>query len=234
LASHQWHPFTLSAAPQANYFDLHIRNNGNWSGALHNLARKSNLDIDKLIANIDGPYSAPTTHISQANIAVMVAAGIGVTPFASALESLVLTNSIQNPSADKSEIPQQTIYFHWLNRSQASYEWFQKLLVQAEDVLQDQFKLYIHLTSFNHNLTNIAMQIAVEAFYTKHGRDPFTQLHAITKPGRPNWPLVFNELLANHPNQPIQVYYCGPHELGEDLEHHCYKFGFRFYRERFD
>jgi len=234
LSSYQWHPFTLSAAPQADYFDLHIRNNGNWSGALHNLARKSNIDLNSLAANIDGPYGAPTTHISKAKIAVMVAAGIGVTPFASALESLVFKTSNQNASEGESQTPQQTLYFHWLNRSQASYEWFQNLLIQAEEVLKDQFKLYIYLTSFNHNLTNIAMQIAVEEFYSAHGRDPFTQLHAITKPGRPNWSLVFSELLANHPNERIQIYYCGPQELGDDLQHHCYKFGFEFYRERFD
>jgi predicted ferric reductase len=126
------------------------------------------------------------------------------------------------------------LYFHWLNRSQASYEWFQQLLLQAETVLKDQFKLYIHLTSFNHNLTNIAMQIAVEEFYKTHKRDPFTQLHAITSPGRPNWPLLFTELRTRHGNQSIQVFYCGPKQLGRDLKRHCYNFGFQFYKEKFD
>ncbi|HEX2586387.1 MAG TPA: ferric reductase-like transmembrane domain-containing protein [Steroidobacteraceae bacterium] len=229
LSRWQWHPFTFSAAPEVDHVDLHVRNNGNWTGALYNLSRKSNVAMDSLVAHIDGPYGAPTTHISKSKVAVMIAAGIGVTPFASALESVVLQRQAQADAADD-----RVLYFHWLNRSQASYEWFQQLLLQAETVLRDQFKLYIHLTSFNHNLTNIAMQIAVEEFYKTHKRDPFTQLHAITSPGRPNWPLLFTELRTRHGNQSIQVFYCGPKQLGRDLKRHCYNFGFQFYKEKFD
>src|SRR4029077_7790110 len=35
----QWHPLTISAAPEASTIGVHVRNNGDWSGALHNLSR---------------------------------------------------------------------------------------------------------------------------------------------------------------------------------------------------
>ena len=152
----QWHPFTISASPEADHFDVHVRNSGDWSGALHNLSRKKDVPPGSLQAYIDGPYGAPTSQIYRSPVAVMIAGGIGVTPFASALESLVMRRKLSPKRKDAAE---QFVYFHWLNRSQLSYEWFQKLLQQAEQKLGEHFRLHIHLTSFSHNLTNIAMQL---------------------------------------------------------------------------
>jgi len=38
---------------------------------------------------VDGPYGAPSSHIFHASHAVLIAAGIGVTPFASILQSIM-------------------------------------------------------------------------------------------------------------------------------------------------
>jgi predicted ferric reductase len=38
---------------------------------------------------IDGPYGAPSSHIFKAQHAVLVGTGIGVTPFASILQSIM-------------------------------------------------------------------------------------------------------------------------------------------------
>ncbi len=38
---------------------------------------------------VDGPYGAPSSHIFRAEHAVLIAAGIGVTPFASILKSIM-------------------------------------------------------------------------------------------------------------------------------------------------
>ena len=230
ISSQEWHPFTISASPEADYFDVHVRNSGDWSGALHNLSRKRGMDPGGLRAKIDGPYGAPTSGIYRAPVAVMVAGGIGVTPFASALESLVMRGKLGKQG---NRNPEQVVYFHWLNRSQLSYEWFKKLLLQAEESLGDKFRLHIHLTSLSHNLTNIAMQIAVEEFYIKHQRDPFTSLHAVTNPGRPNWSELFSDLARQHPTSPVEVYCCGPPELAKVLRRHSSSYGFYFHDEKF-
>jgi predicted ferric reductase len=226
----QWHPFTISASPEADYFEVHVRNNGDWSGALHNLSRKRDIDPATLRARIDGPYGAPTSNIDRSPVAVMIAGGIGVTPFASALGSLVKRSKLSRKKSDK---PEQIVYFHWLNRTQLSYEWFHELLLQAEQTLGDKFRLYIHLTSLSHNLTNIAMQIAAEEFHNRLQRDPFTSLHAVTNPGRPNWHELFAELARQHPGYPVDVYYCGPQVLAKELHRHCGSFGFYFHEEKF-
>ena len=38
---------------------------------------------------VDGPYGAPSVHIFEAEHAVLIAGGIGVTPFASILQSIM-------------------------------------------------------------------------------------------------------------------------------------------------
>lgn len=46
-------------------------------------------DREDLQILIDGPYGAPTQHIFEAEHAVLIAAGIGITPFASILQSIM-------------------------------------------------------------------------------------------------------------------------------------------------
>lgn len=58
------------------------------SVAMHGLM--SCTDFNVLQVYIDGPYSSVSTHIFQAEHAVLIGAGIGVTPFASILQSVVM------------------------------------------------------------------------------------------------------------------------------------------------
>ena len=231
IARTEWHPFTISAAPESNQFAIHVRNNGDWSGALHNFSRKKRTPIKKSICYVDGPYSSPTSSIYRSNISVLIAAGIGVTPFASVLQSILLRDT----KATKHNAGRQIIYFHWLNRSQKSYEWFTELLARAEQQLgESRFQLSIHLTSLSHNLTNIVMQIAIEAYRKRYDKDPLTQLKAKTSAGRPNWDKIFSDISHQHGNAKVDVYYCGPPTLASTLKVACRDQGFFFHQERFD
>jgi predicted ferric reductase len=224
----EWHPFTISAAPETSRIAVHVRNNGDWSGALHNLSRRKDRPGSAMTAKIDGPYGAPTSSVYRSKVAILVAGGIGVTPFASVLHSLLLRRKSTHETG-------RTLYFHWLNRSQRSYEWFVDLLDQAERQLgEEQFRLFIHLTSLSHNLSNIAMQIAVDAYRERYGRDPLTHLRAVTSAGRPNWERIFAEVAVKHAGMPVDVYFCGPPGLGKALRRAAAKFGFYYHEEKFD
>ena len=48
-----------------------------------------NFNINCFQIFIDGPYGAPSSHIFRAQHAVLIATGIGVTPFASILQSIM-------------------------------------------------------------------------------------------------------------------------------------------------
>jgi hypothetical protein len=106
-------------------------------------------------------------------------------------------------------------------------------LREAESRLGDRFKLHIHLTSLTHDLTNIAMQVAMDAYHERHKCDPITGLKAVTSAGRPDWDAHFSALSAEHPGERIEVFFCGPPGLGRAVKKYCRKHGFIFHREKF-
>jgi predicted ferric reductase len=229
VAKNEWHPFTISAAPESSTLDLHVRFNGNWTGALHNLSNRMAYAPEALYAQIDGPYSAPTSSVYRSKVVVLIAGGIGVTPFASTLQSLVL-NEQQNKG-----LANQQVYFHWLNRSQNSYVWFIDLLNQASRQLgRDRFHLHIHLTSLKRSFSNIVMQMAFDAFWSTFKFDPITGLPAQTSAGRPNWDAVFRDLSEKHSGEKVEVYFCGPKPLGKSVKKVALKYGLFFREEKFE
>ncbi|CAH0715144.1 unnamed protein product, partial [Brenthis ino] len=91
---------------------------------------------------LDGPYGAPSSHIFRASHAVLVAAGIGVTPFASLLQTVMLRHRAARrrclrcaaalPPAASPGMNLKKVDFFWINREQRSFEWFVSLLSQLE------------------------------------------------------------------------------------------------------
>ncbi len=97
---------------------------------------------------IDGPYGAPSSSIFNGNCdhAVLVATGIGVTPFASVLQSIMHrywaakkvcpncdhTWSDGLHAASTKDFRLKKVDFIWINREQKSFEWFLQLLSQLE------------------------------------------------------------------------------------------------------
>lgn len=92
---------------------------------------------------MDGPYGAPSSHIFMAQHAVLIGTGIGVTPFASILQSIMHRHWRARHTCPRckyewcSAIPRavmnlRKVDFFWINRNQHSFEWFVNLLSQLE------------------------------------------------------------------------------------------------------
>ena len=128
VAEYEWHPLTISSAPERETLSLHIRARGDWTAAVRRLAetRQFGHSSELLPAFLDGPYGAPSTDVLCSRRAVLVAGGIGVTPFASVLESIVLR------SGENAPLTLVRVDFVWLNRDQYSFEWFVDLLSSLE------------------------------------------------------------------------------------------------------
>ncbi|KAF3831217.1 hypothetical protein GH733_000840 [Mirounga leonina] len=88
----EWHPFTLTSAPQENFFSVHIRAAGDWTEALckafgaEGPAPQELWSLPRLA--VDGPFGTALTDVFHYPVSVCIAAGIGVTPFASLLKSI--------------------------------------------------------------------------------------------------------------------------------------------------
>ncbi|RZS05669.1 hypothetical protein BHM03_00036205 [Ensete ventricosum] len=114
----EWHPFSITSAPDDEHLSVHIRTLGDWTTELRNVfgkvcqaqvtLKKANLvrlettvvaDVQFEDARfpklyIDGPYGAPAQDYKKYDILLLIGLGIGATPFISILKDLL--NSIKS------------------------------------------------------------------------------------------------------------------------------------------
>ncbi|XP_058791385.1 NADPH oxidase 5 isoform X2 [Phymastichus coffea] len=201
---------------------------------------------------LDGPYGAPSSHIFQAQHAVLIATGIGVTPFASILQSIMHRYWKARHTCPKctfswaSEIPAtimklRKVDFFWINRDQRSFEWFVNLLSQLEmeqaelgATMERFLEMHMYITSAlqKSDMKAVGLQLALELLHEKEKRDLITGLKTRTNAGRPNWDKVFKQLQLQKKGK-VTVFYCGPPQLGRILRYKCDQFGFNFRKESF-
>lgn len=230
IAKREWHPFTLSSAPERDTLTVHARSLGNWTAALRRLAERDEGNHDGLTAFIDGPYGSPSAHIFRAKNAVLVGAGIGVTPFASVLESIVMRHS--GESARPSALRKAHVF--WVNRDQYSFEWFRDLLerLEAQDV-DGMLDIHLCMDGRGAGSTALGVELAREVMHAAGRSDLITGLHTHTHVGSPNWDAMLDEVAAWHPNEEVDVFFCGPPGLAAKLRPICARLGMRFREERF-
>ena len=86
----EWHPFTLTSAPEDGFFMIHMRQSGDWTGRVQNIFRQVQEKGQKppRVA-IEGPFGTSSQDVFDYETVVCCGAGIGITPFASFLRSLL-------------------------------------------------------------------------------------------------------------------------------------------------
>ncbi|KAF4525979.1 hypothetical protein B566_EDAN000769 [Ephemera danica] len=199
-----------------------------------------NLPIGKpLEITFDGPYGAPSSHIFRAQHAVLIGTGIGVTPFASILQSIMHRYWKARHSCPKcqfawaSDIPPtvmnlRKVDFFWINRDQRSFEWFVNLLSQLEIEQAELGGAMERFLEMHMYITSALQKTDMKA----EKRDLITGLKTRTNAGRPNWDKVFKQIQAQKKGK-VTVFYCGPPQLGRSLRVKCDQFGFVFRKEVF-
>uniref|UniRef100_A0A8P4GT10 NADPH oxidase, EF-hand calcium binding domain 5 n=1 Tax=Dicentrarchus labrax TaxID=13489 RepID=A0A8P4GT10_DICLA len=281
IAKYEWHPFTISSAPeQSDSLWLHIRSMGQWTNRLYeNFRQPENQTVSpKRLATslrnrrqlmkvsakfgenhrfcnikcyVDGPYGTPTRQIFASEHAVLIGAGIGITPFASILQSIMerYRRRKQNcPNCNyswcenikDSDMKLRKVDFIWINRDQKSFEWFVSLLTklemdQADEEPEGRFlEMHMYMTSAlsKNDMKAIGLQMALDLLAKKEKRDSITGLRTRTQPGRPEWGKVFQKVSEEKKGK-VHVFYCGSPALAKVIKAQCEHFGFKFYKENF-
>ncbi|CAL4981158.1 unnamed protein product [Urochloa decumbens] len=114
----QWHPFSITSAPQDDYVSVHIREAGDWTRQLVKIFSEANKgqgshqlptengDRDSAMTTnprwpkvrIDGPYGAPAQDYKQYDVVLLVGMGIGATPMISIIKDIV--NNLKQLNGD--------------------------------------------------------------------------------------------------------------------------------------
>lgn len=148
VSTTQWHPFSISSCPYDPYISVHIRQAGDFTRALRDLfnnritpaynmaefdtsisqARNQEQEMPGII--IEGPYGSPAEDIFGNEVAVLIGAGIGVTPWASVLKSLW---HLRDPKFSKVGHRLRRVEFIWACRDLTMFEWFQSLITSLND-----------------------------------------------------------------------------------------------------
>ncbi|XP_019499708.1 PREDICTED: NADPH oxidase 3 [Hipposideros armiger] len=219
ISSLEWHPFTLTSAPQEDFFSVHIRAAGDWTTALckafvtEGQTIKEPWSLPRLA--VDGPFGAALMDVFHYPVSVCIAAGIGVTPFAALLKS------IRYKCCDShTRMKLSKVYFYWICRDPSAFEWFADLLLSLETCMSEQGKT--HLLSYHIFLTSWDENQAIHiALHWDENTDVITGLKQKTFYGRPNWNNEFRQIAYNHPSSSIGVFFCGPKPLSKTLRRMC-------------
>ncbi|MBE9200763.1 MULTISPECIES: EF-hand domain-containing protein [unclassified Nodularia (in: cyanobacteria)] len=241
ISKFEWHPFTISSAPETpDVLSLHIRAAGSWTGKLYQLFREqreewirsNNSQTEPGVpVYLDGPYGTPSTHIFESKYAVLIGAGIGVTPFASILKSILYRNQHHS-----SNINLEKVHFFWLNREQKAFEWFVQLLSQIEvEDTKNLFDINLYLTGAQQksDMKSSTLFVAMDLMHSQTKVDLITGLKSQTKTGRPDWDNIFRDLAKQHAPHQVDVFFCGPPGLSTQLKSLCSKYGFGYRKENF-
>ncbi|KAJ1925205.1 hypothetical protein IWQ60_004698 [Tieghemiomyces parasiticus] len=256
ISRHQWHPFTLTSAPEDDFISIHMRMAGDWtrefaerlgcsSGKAKGAepekrfnplrsrtlrrpggrggaptAATSEFNPGEVVKTfglprimVDGPFGAPTEHVFDYEVAVLVGAGIGVTPFASVLKSLWYRTTQPGKLAHL-----RKVYFFWICRDIQAFEWFQDLLVALEEEnLGDFLEVRAYLTGrlSEDQIRNLAIHS------TEEGPDALTGRKTPTYFGRPNFDQIFADIAAQQLRKKVGVFFCGPKPVATTLKRVC-------------
>ncbi|XP_077433309.1 NADPH oxidase 1 [Vanacampus margaritifer] len=214
----EWHPFTMTSAPEEDFFSVHIRSAGDWTEKLISIMQQLPEGAQGPKMGVDGPFGTASEDVFDYEVAMLVGAGIGVTPFASILKSIWYKFKESNPV-----LRTRKIYFYWLCRETNAFEWFADLLQVQEREMEERgigdfltYKLF--LTGWDQSHANHAM------VHFDEETDVVTGLKQKTHYGRPNWDKEFEQVRKENPSAVVGTFLCGPVVLAKVLEKKCVKY----------
>ncbi|NXH50184.1 NOX5 oxidase, partial [Dicaeum eximium] len=268
IAAYEWHPFSISSAPeQPETLWLHIRARGQWTTKLYeyfqqlesrgpepNPTGKSRSEPRSQHWEqcfLDGPYGTPSRRIFSSEHAVLIGAGIGITPFASILQSIMFRYRRRKQSCPscrfswsqegrEEEMTLRKVDFIWITRDQQHLQWFLGLLARLEAEQAElepggkflELQLYMTAALGRGDVKALGLQLALDLVAAREQRDSISGLRTRTQPGRPDWDKVLGRVAAERRGK-VSVFFCGSAGMGRDIRRHCRRLGFRFHRERF-
>ncbi|XP_055335314.1 dual oxidase-like isoform X2 [Paramacrobiotus metropolitanus] len=235
------HPFTLTSMPHEPLLSVHVKAHGIWTWKLRQAFDPVNCELHNDVhahpndsqlkqrcsheyqprLRIEGPFGGGNQDWYKFEVAVMVGAGMGVTPYASILKDLVFGTSTNRYSG----ISCRKVYFLWICPSHKPFEWFVDALheIEKRDVTRV-LEMHIFVTQFfdKFDLRTTILYICEKHFQRLSRRSLFTGLKASNHFGRPDVPAFLAYVQRRHANiSSVGVFSCGPKQMTESIGQAC-------------
>ena len=209
---------------------------------------------------MNGPFSSSARYIFDSKHVILICSGIGITPYASILSSLIAqfrasqmickhchrTNYNDNGLWTHQRL--KKVDFIWVNRDAKSFEWFLNLLREFEREQEEYYasnrdeqrflniQLYFTGIKGGTSIDNFFLHHTTNMWAEETGTDVFTGLRAPTHFGRPVWDELLQNLKSNSISSTaddIKVFFCGLETLRKIIKQHCTNLRIRCYEEKF-
>ncbi|RDX75862.1 Respiratory burst oxidase-like protein C, partial [Mucuna pruriens] len=228
----EWHPFSITSAPDDDYLSVHIKILGDWTRSLKaKFSRACQQPVNgqsgllraecvkghdsptcfpKVL--VDGPYGAPAQDYREYEVVLLVGLGIGATPMISILKDM--------KSARLSDFKTRRAYFYWVTRDQGSFDWFKGVMNEvAEEDRRKVIELHSYCTSvYEEGDARSALIAMLQSInHAKNGVDIVSGTRVMSHFAKPNWRTVYKRIALNHPHARVGVFYCGPSTLTHEL-----------------
>ncbi|VAH19965.1 unnamed protein product [Triticum turgidum subsp. durum] len=167
VSKFEWHPFSITSAPEDDCVNVHIKALGDWTEDLRdaflkvcpntegkNEIRQVEYDRDDAKSDprfpkilIDGPYGAPAEDYKQYEVVLLVGLGIGATPMISIIKDIInntkrlgdieSVNPVPGDASPSASFKTRRAYFYWTTREQGSFEWFRGIMDEVAETDED-------------------------------------------------------------------------------------------------
>ena len=193
----EWHPFSLVNAPsERGHLAFRIRRHGSWTRAVAGLAVGARV-------HVDGPFASPSRELADYRDCIIVASGIGITPFISFFNDL-----LERPALDY-----RRIVLYWLERDARNFGDVLPLLARVRARWPDVVQL--HLLGGGAS----APESLDQPFVARRRIDWPAEFRALDA--------------ANARDTPVKVFFCGNRRMSEELRKACAPYRFSFRTESF-
>uniref|UniRef100_A0A5F9CZM7 NADPH oxidase 4 n=1 Tax=Oryctolagus cuniculus TaxID=9986 RepID=A0A5F9CZM7_RABIT len=190
-------------------FGVHLKIVGDWTERFRDLLLPPSSQDSEILPfiqtrnypklYIDGPFGSPFEESLNYEVSLCVAGGIGVTPFASILNTLL---------DDWKPYKLRRLYFIWVCRDIQSFCWFADLLCM----------LYNKFWQENRpDYVNIQLYLSQTDGIQKIIGEKYHALNSRLFIGRPQWKLLFDEIAKYNRGKTVGVFCCGPNSLSKIL-----------------
>lgn len=204
LNRQEWHPFSLTGPRESHdQIVLKIRCRGDWTQQL------AELDRSQLQVDLRGPYASPAALAKHSSSYLMLAGGIGITPFLGLLRKL-----LQPPRTEGD------IHLVWVLKDPLLLNWLQPLvtLIAHHSALHCHWHLYLTTVSLADHRPEWLNNLP-------------ENLHVSLHQGRPEWSSLMShiEKLSTTPD----CFVCGPEQFATQVANACHSMRWRVTQEHF-